>query len=341
MPLTISPHIASITINGHTYVHTDWENDTPSTIGGLANDFVTTITALGATTGTYSASISGDTTISGGNAANLTFVFTGALSANANITFPAGARTITVVNNTTGSHTLLVGYSTGTKATIPVAGSGDIVADGTNHKLVNGIASASGGISAPGTLAVAGATTLASTLGVTGAVTASAALTVGTTLGVTGAATLSSTLGVAGALTASAALTVGTTLGVTGAATLSSTLSVAGTTTAVNITSTGTITAPTIAARSASVATTIYADAPGGSQSAIIFQDTSVTRWLLGKSTGSDFRLARYNTSGVYQSDVIIIDDTTGYITLNVPTSASGLTTGQIWSNSGVLTLAA
>src|SRR4051812_8377933 len=98
MPLTITPTIASITINGHTYVHSDWEANTPGTLSGLANDFVTTITALGATTGTYSASISGDTTISGGSVANLTFVFTGALSANANITFPAGARTISVVN---------------------------------------------------------------------------------------------------------------------------------------------------------------------------------------------------------------------------------------------------
>lgn len=342
MPLTITPTIDSITINAHTYTHADWEANTPGTISGLANDFVATIQALGDSVGAYTESISGNTTISSGNAINLTFIFTGVLSGVATITFPAGARTITVVNNTTGGFGLLVGYATGTKATIPAAGSGDVYGDGTNHKLVNGIASASGGVSMPGTLAVAGAATLTSTLALTGAATLAASLAVGTTLGVTGAATLSAALTVAGLLTANGAIVAADDLSVAGNTLLTGTLDVGDDLTAGgDIICIGGIVAPAIAARHASIGTAFYADSPSGTESAVIFQDTSVTRWLLGKGTGSDFRLARYNSSGVYQSDVFIVDDATGRITLNVPTSASGLSTGQIYSDSLTLKLAA
>jgi hypothetical protein len=57
------------------------------------------------------------------------------------------------------------------------------------------------------------------------------------------------------------------------------------------------------------------------------------------KNSGNDLELSWYNASGVYQSSPIIIDEATGYITLNVPTSSSGLISGQIYSNSGVLTI--
>lgn len=340
MPITITPTIASITINGHTYTHANWESNTPGTLSGLANDFVTTIQALGATTGSLTKSITGNTTLSGSDLSNLTYKITGALSANADINFPAGVRSATFINATSGGYALLIGYSTGTRATIPASGSGNIYGDGTNFGLVNGIASASGGISAPGTFAVAGATTLASTLGVTGAITATAALTVGTTLGVTGASTVAA-LTVAGILTANAAIVAASTLTVAGNTVLTGTLDLGDDLTASgDIICTGGIVAPSIAARHASVGTAFYADSPGGTQSAVIFQDTSVTRWLLGKSTGSDFRLARYNSSGVYQSDVFIIDDATGRITLNVPTSSSGLSTNQMYSDSGTVKLA-
>src|SRR4051812_36080322 len=147
MPLTISPHIASITINAHTYTHSNWENDTPGTISGLANDFVTTITALGATTGSLTKSISGNTTLSGSDLLNLTYKFTGTLSANANITFPAGVRSAAIINATSGGYALLIGYAAGTKATIPASGSGHVYGDSTNFGLVDGIAAASGGLS--------------------------------------------------------------------------------------------------------------------------------------------------------------------------------------------------
>jgi len=85
------------------------------------------------------------------------------------------------------------------------------VTDGDNT--VSALELSSAGVRSTGTLNVAGATTLASSLAVTGAVTLSS------TLGVTGAATLSSSLGVTGAATLSSSL------GVTGVATFSSSIS--------------------------------------------------------------------------------------------------------------------
>ena len=90
-----------------------------------------------------------------------------------------------------------------------------------------------------GTLGVAGATTLSSTVA-TGALTVTGAATVSTTLGVTGATTLSSTVGT-GALTVTGNETVSGTLGVTGATTLSSTLASGALTVTGNETVSGTL----------------------------------------------------------------------------------------------------
>jgi len=108
------------------------------------------------------------------------------------------------------------------------------VTDGDNT--VSALELSSVGVRSTGTLNVAGATTLASSLAVTGAVTLSS------TLGVTGAATLSSSLGVTGAVTLSSSL------GVTGVATFSSSISATtGTTTIGTATiSTATISTATI-----------------------------------------------------------------------------------------------
>ena len=76
-------------------------------------------------------------------------------------------------------------------------------------------------LSASSTLAVTGAATLSSTLAVTGATTLTGGATLNSTLAVSGATTLSSTLGVTGATTLGA-------LTANGAATLSSTLGVTG-----------------------------------------------------------------------------------------------------------------
>jgi hypothetical protein len=114
--------------------------------------------------------------------------------------------------------------------------------DGTLQAITDGDNTASAlelstaGVRSTGTLNVAGATTLASSLAVTGAVTLSSSL------GLTGAATLSSSLGVTGAVTLSSSL------GVTGVATFSSSISATtGTTTIGTATiSTATISTATI-----------------------------------------------------------------------------------------------
>lgn len=81
-----------------------------------------------------------------------------------------------------------------------------------------------------GTASVSGAVTLSSTVA-TGALTVTGAATISTTLGVTGAATFSSTVAT-GALTVTGAATVSTTLGVSGLLTASASVAVTGKVTA-------------------------------------------------------------------------------------------------------------
>ena len=112
------------------------------------------------------------------------------------------------------------------------------ITDGDNT--VSALELSTAGIRSTGTLNVAGATTLASSLAVTGAVTLSS------TLGITGAATLSSSLGVTGAVTLSSSL------GVTGVATFSSSISATTGTTTIG---TATISTATISTATISTAT--------------------------------------------------------------------------------------
>src|SRR6187401_505562 len=109
MPITITPAVADIDIGSDVLTNSDWEQDTPTTLSLLVNFLAGTQVALGTTTGSLVKAISGDTTLSSPESINLNFIFTGSLSGNANITFPAGARTVTIVNNTTGGFALLVG----------------------------------------------------------------------------------------------------------------------------------------------------------------------------------------------------------------------------------------
>ena len=107
-----------------------------------------------------------------------------------------------------------------------------------NLTLKGALISGSSVVGAGANVALAGALTVATTLGVTGTTTAAAinasgtvaaaALTVGTTLGVTGTSTLAA-VNASGTVAAAGALTVGTTLGVTGTSTLAAVSATSGT----------------------------------------------------------------------------------------------------------------
>ncbi len=342
MPITITPAVADIDIGTDTLTNTDWETDTPATLSLLVNFLATTQQALADTTGSLVKAITGDTTLSGPESINLNFIFTGALSSNANITFPAGPRTVTIVNNTTGGYALLIGYAAGTKATIPAGGSAQAYGDGTNWKLAGGIAAGTGGaVAVPGAFTVAGAAALTSTLAVTGAATFASNVAITGTLGVTGATTLSSTLGVTGIGTFLANvgvagelnvqldsaflqdLGVGGDLGVTG-----------------DIICTGDVQGTNTAARHASLSVYLQADSTDGVFAMTEYASDGVPEWRTGKTVLNDFEI-HWFSGGVYQNSPIVIQHTTGYVRLlNVPTSDAGLDSGTIWSNAGVLTLA-
>jgi len=152
----------------------------------------------------------------------------GAITATA----PALSRTVGVALTTS---TLLLAATTavvtpgGSNTQVQFNDSGVLGGDSgfTFIKATDAVAIA-GATTVGGTLGVTGATTLSSTVA-TGALTVTGEATVSTTLGVTGATTLSSTVAT-GALTVTGAATVSTTLGVTGAITSATSVALTGTT---------------------------------------------------------------------------------------------------------------
>jgi hypothetical protein len=344
MPITITPPVADITIGVTTYTNADWEANTPGTLSAVITALTGQVQALGDTTGTLVKAISnGTTTLSSGESANINFIFTGSLSGTANINFPSGSYTATIVNNTTGSQALSIGYSTGTRATIPAGGTAQVIGDGTNFRLVSGIAAgSSGAVSIPGTFTATGAATFSSTLAVTGDATFSGDVTIdqnltatldatfGQQITVTGDGNFLANCDIDGGLNVGLDsaflqdLGVGGNLGVTGDAIV-----------------TGDIQGVTVAARHASLNTYLYGDATDGAETMVEFQTDGVVRWRVGRNSVGDLEFRWYNDSGVYQASPIIIDSATGYVKLaGYPTDSSGLASGTIWSNSGVLTLA-
>lgn len=88
-----------------------------------------------------------------GNEANCPVaVFTGALTGNITVLYPATSRRMQVVNATTGLFTLSVGItgSSGTTVTVPQTAQMSLWADGTNVNSAMGVASIIGGFSALG-----------------------------------------------------------------------------------------------------------------------------------------------------------------------------------------------
>jgi hypothetical protein len=347
MPIVISPTIASITINGNTYTHSDWENNTPGVLGGLGNDLATEIAAL-ALVGTLTKAISGNTTLTGPESANIGFVFTGALTGTALITFAAGFSGIAQIENqTTGGHFLTCGLVAGTAIAVPPLGSAAAFCDGTNFSLQSGLVRTSVGVSTlgnaavEGNLAVVGTSTFIGATTVTGAATFSTtanivgAATVGGTMSVSGATTVDDSLNVTGAATVTGAVSVGGAFNVTGATSIDDNLDVDG-----SITSWG------LTVYLVGVERRIYLGSDSGYSAWMDFQTGAEDRWLIGKNSiaetgsnaGGDFEIVRFDDDGISLGIPIRINRATGNIGfLQLPTSSTGLEVGDLWNNAGVL----
>lgn len=344
--------IANIVINGHTYTDAMWRANWEGTISDIANDIASLLTTLDAV-GTLTKAITGNTTLTGAEGQNLLFVFTGGLTANAAITFPAGFSGVaTIVNQTTGGFTLVCGLAAGGTVTVPASGSAEAYCDGTDFTLSSGLSRTSGGVNIGGTLAIGGtltgaAATFSSTLGVTGAVTLSS------TLGVTGDTTLSGALNVTGAtaltgaVNTTGALTVGTTLTVAGNASVVGTFSSTG---AALFGGDVTLNTGTLTVTHTSTETRSKLSAPGGQSAWHQYDASGNQRWLVGRSNdsetganaGSNFHIVRSDDAGTPTGIPIIVKRDTGYIILGeLPTSASGLPSKTLWNNSGALNIAA
>lgn len=199
MPVDIEPPVATIVIGATTITNADWEANTPGAISTMGNALAAQ-QALLSTVGTLTKAITGNTTLTSGEGANFVFVFTGALSANANITFPAGFKGYAQIENqTTGGFALVCGLVAGATVTAPVGGAAAAVCDGTDFKLRSNVVRSATGANVVGALAVSGAAA------VTGALTAATfngnAFTAGTgTLAVAAGKTLtgSNTLNLTG-----------------------------------------------------------------------------------------------------------------------------------------------
>jgi hypothetical protein len=95
-----------------------------------------------------------------------------------------------------------------------------------------------------------------------------------------------------------------------------------------------------VAARHASLSVYLQADSTDGVFAMTEYASDGVPQWRVGKTIANNLE-TQWFQSGVYQNTPFLIEAATGYVLLlNVPTSSSGLNTGTVWSNSGVLTLA-
>lgn len=333
--------IANITINGHTYTDAMWRADWEGTISAIANDIASVQIGIAAA-GTLTKSISGAVTLSGAEGQNQTFVFTGSLSGDAAITFPAGFKGLAcVVNETSGNHQLVIGLAAGAAVTIPALGGALLYCDGTDFGVTNGWVRTSAGAKLTGTASVTGAMTIAGAATLSSTLAVAGNATLGGTASVTGAAT------VGGAMTVTGAATLSSTLAVTGNATLGGTASITGAATvggAASVAGSMTIGGGTQKVNSASGDARSILSATAGNSCWIELDLAGVQRWLAGKNNttetgsdaGSDFSIVRFNDAGSQTGVPVIIRRSDGVIMLGeLPSSASGLPSGAIWCDAG------
>lgn len=347
MPITITPTIADITINATTWTHDDWEANTPGTISAIGNAINSQLVALGETTGSLVKAITGDTTLSGPEAVNLAFIFTGALGANAAITFPAGEREAVIVNETTGGHALTVGLAAGATATIPAGGSATVYCDGTDFGLADGIARTATGASVTGTFAASGATTLSSTLSVGGTASITGNTTIGGTLTVDGATAITDNVTVTGNTTLTGVATINGSLVIAAdieansGAVFNGELDINGT---VRISED--VYGRNMSATNNSGSVAFHIDSAEGTTAGLTIYTAAAARWFFGKTaesedgsdTGSNFALSRVSDAG-FSTLVLQVNRESGEITLTLPTVAGS--SGTLWNDGGIVKVVA
>lgn len=332
--------IANIVINGHTYTDEMWRSDWEGVISAIANDIASVVAAKDLV-GMLVKTISGDTTLSGDESANLGFVFDGTLSATAAITFAAGfAGPAVIANATSGAQSITCGLATGTTVTIPAGGAAIVFCNTTNFSLPSAVIATSSGASVPGTMSVAGAGTitgnanLGGTVSVAGAATITGAASFGATASVAGAATIGGALSVTGALSG------GSTAHFTGAATIGGATSISGALV---------VSGDNIQHVSAAADGLLVADgASGGFSAWTVYKASGSNRWFVGRDNapetgddaGSDLVFLPWADDGTTQKPVPLTMRRDGTIIVVLPTSASGLPSGALWSNGGVVSVA-
>lgn len=364
MGIIISPPVATININGHTYTNADWEANTPGVIGSLGNDIATVI-ADAALVGVLTKTISGNVVLSGPESSNIGFIFVGALTGIANITFGAGFHGIAQIENqTTGGFAIVCGLAAGTTVSVPSVGSTAAFCDGTNFSLQSGIVRTSTGSQVIGTLDVSGGTLSVSggNLTVTGTALIGEAATFNGTIDVASDATVGGNLSIpAGNVTVSGTASIGETgtfggsISVASDASVGNNLTVAGT---ISVVGTATfdgaaqvdgnlnVVGGQLSVDSPTSECEIIHNSSNGQGAFSIFQTSSLHRWYAGKNSdvesgsdvGSDYIISSYHDSGAISLIPFKILRANGRIILaDLPTSASGLASGTIWNNGGVL----
>jgi hypothetical protein len=80
--------------------------------------------------------------------------------------------------------------------------------------------------------------------------------------------------------------------------------------------------------------------APGSQKAISMYRGSNLGWAIVSSGATDDFSIGRWNDAGVFQNSPIAISRAAGVITLaGLPTSAAGLTTGQVWRNGNVLTV--
>lgn len=335
--------ISNIVVNGHTYTDADWRADWEGTISAVANDIAAAIGGAAIVGGTLFKALSGSVTLSTSESNdNRVFVFTGALAADATVTFdPAFQGLATIINNTTGGFGVIVKLAAGTGVTIANGSTALVYCDGTNFSFAVGILSTSTGSSVNGTLSVSGNTTIS------GSATISGGLHLDNDIQVNGDGSFNGDMHIGGGFE------------VFGVTALHGDVNIEG-----DINSTGEFSSDTLLAASgctitgANRAFQVAAalgeirgalSAPSGQACWWMTETAGTPVWLFGKNTsaqagsntGADFDIVACSDGGTPTGTPFRIYRDTREVNMPLlPTSSAGLRSGSLWNNAGVVSVA-